>query len=284
MENNKRGTLYLVGTPIGNLDDMTFRAVKILEEVELIAAEDTRHTRQLMAHFNIHTSLTSYHEHNKFIKGPKLIEKLLGGMDIAVVSDAGLPGIADPGSNLVELAIKENIKVSPIPGANAGLSALISSGLDTVQFSFVGFLPKKAMKRREVLAEVKKRRDTLIFYETPHRLTSILPELIDSLGSERRITVCRELTKKFEQFVRGTLEEINEYFSSVEPRGEFVLIVEGCNTDAVDSAVKDMLPEEYVRNLISEGMVKKEAIKKAAKDLHLSRRDVYNAVLKADQE
>ncbi|WP_196605648.1 16S rRNA (cytidine(1402)-2'-O)-methyltransferase [Pectinatus haikarae] len=282
MEDNKKGTLYLVGTPIGNLDDMTFRAVKILKNVDLIAAEDTRHTRKLLAHFDIHVPLTSYHEHNKAIKGPELIEKLLAGSDMAVVSDAGLPGIADPGSDLVVLALKKEIIVSPIPGANAGLSALISSGISTVQFSFIGFLPKKTSRRRVLLEEVRERKDTLIFYETPHRLMSILREMAEVLGSKRKIAIGRELTKKFEQFIRGTLEEINEYFLSVEPRGEFVLIVEGAG-ESESLLINDIPPAEYVAVLINKGLTKKAAIKKTADDLHLNRRDVYSAVVKAGE-
>ncbi len=284
MAEDSKGTLYLVGTPIGNLDDMTFRAVKTLESVDLIAAEDTRHTRKLLAHFDIHVPLTSYHEHNKLLKGPELVNKLLHGENIAVVSDAGLPGIADPGSHLAYLALQENIEVSPIPGANAALSALISSGLNTIRFSFIGFLPKKAARRREILDEVKYREDTLIFYETPHRLKVILKEIMAVLGEKRKAALGRELTKKFEQFIRGTLEEVNAYFSKTEPRGEFVLIIEGYDRAADENNDEtNVQPVEYVKSLVDKGMTEKEAIKQAAKELNVNRRELYNTVVKMDR-
>lgn len=278
-----KGILYLVGTPIGNLDDITFRAVKTLKEVDLIAAEDTRHTRKLLTHFAIHVPLISYHEYNKKERGPELIKKLLSGTNIAQVSDAGLPGIADPGSDLVRLALTEKIQVIPVSGVNAALTALIASGLDTVRFSFIGFLPKKAIKRKAVLEEVKLREDTLIFYETPHRLKSILQELIFSLGEMRKITVCRELTKKFEQFIRGTLAEVSKYFDQNEPRGEFVLIVEGNKNDENTTTVTETL-EEYLRKLLTGGVTTKEASKEAANHFHLSRRQTYQLALKIQRQ
>ena len=284
MTTNLTGILYLVGTPIGNLDDMSFRAVKVLQQVDLIAAEDTRHTRKLLSHFNIHVPLTSYHEHNKLIKGPILIEKLLTGNNIAVVSDAGLPGIADPGSHLAALAIQEDIQVSPVPGANAALTALIASGLSTVQFSFIGFLPKKLSNRKKILTEISSRSETLIFYETPHRLVKILGEMLDVFGEARQVSVCRELTKKFEQFIRGTLREINEYFDSIEPRGEYVLILEGCSRTKINNlSDRAITPVEYVHKLMATGLTKKEAIKKTADECHLSRRDIYAAVLQSEK-
>ncbi|WP_182187810.1 16S rRNA (cytidine(1402)-2'-O)-methyltransferase [Pectinatus frisingensis] len=284
MTTNLTGILYLVGTPIGNLDDMSFRAVKVLQQVDLIAAEDTRHTRKLLSHFNIHVPLTSYHEHNKLIKGPILIEKLLTGNNIAVVSDAGLPGIADPGSHLAALAIQEDIQVSPVPGANAALTALIASGLSTVQFSFIGFLPKKLSNRKKILTEISSRSETLIFYETPHRLVKILGEMLDVFGEARQVSVCRELTKKFEQFIRGSLREINEYFDSIEPRGEYVLILEGCSRTKINNLSDQAItPVEYVHKLMATGLSKKEAIKKTADECHLSRRDIYAAVLQSEK-
>lgn len=283
MLKKEKGTLYLVATPIGNLDDMTFRAVKILQEVDLIAAEDTRHTRKLLAHFDIHVSLTSYHEHNKLLKGPELLEKLLDGISIAVVSDAGLPGIADPGSHIVELAIENSVKVVPVPGANAALTALIASGLDTVRFSFIGFLPKKKNNRQELLQRLKNNTETLIFYETPHRLKKILKELEQGLGENRQIAVCRELTKKFEQFIRGSIKEMNEYFAQNEPRGEFVLIIEGNNEAGFIEETVETAPVAYVKQLMQDNISKKDAIKKAAKDLSMSRREIYNAVLKDEE-
>lgn len=206
------GILYLSATPIGNLGDMTYRAVQILAQVQLIAAEDTRHTRKLLAHYDIHTSLTSYHEHNKFTKGPELIEYLLGGEDLVVVSDAGLPGIADPGSHLAQLAIENNITVTPLPGANAALSALICSGIDTTMFTFVGFLPRTTKKRGEVLDRLRYREETLLFYEAPHHLKGTLQQLVDAFGPQRRAAAARELTKKFEEFVRGSLAELLQLY------------------------------------------------------------------------
>ncbi|MBB5334909.1 16S rRNA (cytidine(1402)-2'-O)-methyltransferase [Pectinatus brassicae] len=283
MLKKEKGTLYLVATPIGNLDDMTFRAVKILQEVDLIAAEDTRHTRKLLTHFDIHVSLTSYHEHNKLLKGPELLAKLLDGINIAVVSDAGLPGIADPGSHIAELAIENSIQVVPVPGANAALTALIASGLDTVRFSFIGFLPKKKNNRQELLQRLKNNTETLIFYETPHRLKKILKELEQGLGEKRQIAVCRELTKKFEQFIRGSIKEMNEYFAQNEPRGEFVLVIEGNNEAGLVEETVEIAPVAYVKQLMQDNISKKDAIKKAAKDLSMSRREIYNAVLKDEE-
>ena len=280
----EKGCLYLVATPIGNLEDMTYRGVRILNEVDLIAAEDTRNTRKLLSHYDIHTLLTSYHEHNKFTKGPQLIEKLNEGMNIAVVSDAGLPGVADPGTHIAQLAIAEGIRVVPIPGANAALSALICSGLDTVKFTFIGFLSKTSKKRRELLLEIKNRMETLIFYETPYHLKDMLKELIDVLGEDRQAATCRELTKKFEEFKRGTLGQLRDYFAENEPRGEFVVVVSGCKEDFVEKEQEVVLtPVEYVKKLVDEGNTKKEAMKIVAKKLNMSRRDVYQAVL-ADEK
>lgn len=276
------GTLYLSATPIGNLEDMTYRAVRILAEVELIAAEDTRHTRKLLAHYDIHTRLTSYHEHNKFTKGPELITYLLAGHDLVCVSDAGLPGIADPGSHLAELAIAEGIRVTPLPGANAALSALICSGLDTTRFSFVGFLPKTSKKRREMLEEVCQHRETLIFYEAPHHLKGTLREIAAVLGENRTAAAARELTKKFEEFRRGTLRELLDYFTAHEPRGEFVLIVSGADESAAAGsqlAEQVLSPAAFVAKRMAEGMDKKTAMREAAKALGMSRRDVYQALL-----
>lgn len=286
MERLEKGCLYLVATPIGNLEDMTYRGVRILNEVDLIAAEDTRNTRKLLAHYDIHTPLTSYHEHNKLVKGPQLVEKLKEGLNIAVVSDAGLPGIADPGTHLAQLAIAEDIRVVPIPGANAALSALICSGIDTVKFSFIGFLPKTAKKRRELLIGIKNRTETLIFYETPYHLKDMLKELIQVFGENRQAATCRELTKKFEEFKRGTLMYLQDYFAQNEPRGEFVVIVAGADEhEAIQEQENFSLsPVEYVQKLIDEGISKKEAIKTAAKKLNIAKRDVYQAVLENEQK
>jgi len=276
------GTLYLCATPIGNLEDMTYRAVRVLGEAGLIAAEDTRHTRKLLSHYDIHTPLTSYHEHNKFTKGPELIAYLQGGEDLVCVSDAGLPGIADPGSHLALLAIEAGIVVVPLPGANAALSALICSGLDTTRFSFVGFLPKTEKKRREVLAEVSTRTETLLFYEAPHRLRTLLKELAAAFGTERRVVLARELTKKFEEFRRDTLGGHLAYFAAAEPRGEFVVVVEGAAEESPAEQIPQSTPSELVQQLMAQGTDKKEAMRQAARQLGLSRRDVYQALLQQE--
>lgn len=284
MQEDKQGNLYLVATPIGNLEDMTYRAVRILKEVDLIGAEDTRNTRKLLSHYDIHTMLTSYHEHNKLTKGPELIAKLQEGLDIAIVSDAGLPGIADPGTHLVQLAIEQGIKVIPIPGANAALSALICSGIDTVKFTFVGFLPKTSKKRRELLETIKTREETLIFYETPYHLRDMLKELTVVFGDNRQVATCRELTKKFEEFTRGTLVQVRDYFQENEPRGEFVVIVSGADETEINDKKEpnNLSPVEYVQNLLNQGINKKEAMRQAAKALNMSRRDIYQELLKQE--
>jgi len=288
-ETIKKGTLYLSATPIGNLADMTYRAVQILGQVNLIAAEDTRHTRKLLSCYDIHTKLTSYHEHNKFTKGPELIAYLLTGEDLVVVSDAGLPGIADPGSHLAELAIAEGIVVTPLPGANAALSALICSGLDTTMFTFVGFLPKTTKKRRDVLEKIKQREETLLFYEAPHHLKATLKELNHTFGSQRPAAVARELTKKFEEFLRGSLGDLAEHFDQIQPRGEFVIVVAGCDAETIlaeelEQRGNMLSPAELVGSLVADGMDKKLAMKQAAITLGISRRDVYQAVLAAEKE
>lgn len=279
------GTLYLSATPIGNLEDMTYRSVRILGEAGLIAAEDTRHTRKLLAHYDIHTPLTSYHEHNKLTKGPELIEYLLGGGNLVCVSDAGLPGIADPGSHLAGLAIQAGIRVTPLPGANAALSALICSGLDTTVFTFVGFLPRTTKKRRETLENVKEHRETLIFYEAPHHLKGTLEELAAALGGDRPAVAAREITKKFEEFRRGTLLELQTYFAQQEPRGEFVLLVAGNDgsRQAAPDALAGLGPVELVERLQAAGQDRKAAMREAAQRLGISRRDVYQACLAAEK-
>ncbi|MBQ1249717.1 MAG: 16S rRNA (cytidine(1402)-2'-O)-methyltransferase [Selenomonadales bacterium] len=274
------GTLYLCATPIGNLEDMTFRAVRILQEVDVVAAEDTRHTRKLLTHFDIHTPLVSYHEHNKLGRGPELIERLLAGESIACVSDAGMPGISDPGSHLAMLAIEAGITVTPVPGANAGLSALIASGLDTTEFHFIGFLSKQKKNRLETLARIKPIQGTLIFYESPHRLKDTLGELLDVLG-DRNIVAARELTKKFEEFRRGTITELIAYYKEEAPRGEFTLIVNGAGEEEarVEEETIDMTVEEELILLIENGTEKKEAIRQVARRRNMPKREVYQIAL-----
>ena len=275
------GRLYLCATPIGNLGDITYRAVETLRTADLIAAEDTRHTRGLLSHYDIHTPMTSYHEHNKEGKGAELIARMQAGETIVCVSDAGLPGIADPGGDLARRAIAEGIPVTPLPGANAALSALICAGLPLDGFTFVGFLPRKEKKRRELLARLAAYTETLIFYEAPHRLKETLAALVAGLGEERQACAARELTKKFEEYRRTTLGELLAYYEEHEPRGEFVLIVAGADETRVasaDSAEEMSLAERYAAH-IAEGLDKKEAMRRTAQELGISRREVYQAVL-----
>lgn len=280
-ELTKQGMLYLSATPIGNLEDMTLRGIRMLGEADLIAAEDTRHSRKLLAHFDIHTPLTSYHEHNKLDKGPELVEKMLAGDTIVCISDAGLPGISDPGAHLAQLAIDAGIKVSPLPGANAALSALICSGLDTTAFTFYGFLPKTGKKRRELLEQIARKTETLIFYEAPHHLKSTLGDLVKALGPHRPAATARELTKKFEEFRRCTLGDLADYYSEHEPKGEFVIIVGGYDNDEayLVGPAEQLSPKELVEQMEAAGMGRKEAMRETAKKLGISRRDVYQALL-----
>lgn len=282
--NALQGVLYLCATPIGNLEDITFRAIRVLKEANLIAAEDTRHTRKLLNHYEIHTATVSYHEHNKLERGPELINRLLQGQTIALVSDAGMPGISDPGTHLTQLAIEAGITVIPVPGANAALSALVASGLDTTNFTFVGFLPKTKKKRRELLEQLVKQPYTLLFYESPHRIKETLKELETAFG-DRPAAACRELTKKFEEFNRSTLLGLQQHFAAVEPRGEFTLVVQGAGAGLEpDLGSKDevSLPEA-VALLMAKGAAKKDALRQVAVDRGISRRDVYQAVLEAEK-
>ena len=285
MTEEKKGRLYLSATPIGNLEDMTFRAVRMLGEADVIAAEDTRHTRKLLSHYDIHTPAVSYHEHNKLARGPELVEKMLAGATVVCVSDAGLPGISDPGAHLAQLAIEAGIEVSPLPGANAALSALICSGLDTTAFTFYGFLPKSAKTRRELLERSRCSPETLIFYEAPHHLRETLGQLREALGDMRPAVAARELTKHYEEFNRRTLGELCDYYQEHEPRGEFVLIVSGfdSSTAASDEEAAPANPVELVAKLEADGMPRKEAMRQAAKTLNMSRRDIYNLLLQAEK-
>ena len=278
------GTLYLCATPIGNLEDMTFRAVRTLKSVALIAAEDTRHTRKLLSHYDIHVPLTSYHEHNKMAKGPELIEKLAAGSDVALVSDAGIPGISDPGEELVALAVAAGIPVVPVPGANAALSALVSSGLPTARFMFAGFLPKTGTRRKDILRELASVPETLVFYESPHHLEKTLKDLAGVFGN-RQSVVGRELTKIHEEFVRGSLAELQEHFRMRPPRGECTLVVAGCQAKEPDEAAP---PDEArirseVEDLIRAGANKKDAIKQIASKSGLSRNKVYGVMIDSEK-
>lgn len=265
--------LYLCATPIGNLDDMTFRAVKILNEVDFIAAEDTRHTRKLLTHFDIHTPLVRCDANNQSTVGTKLIDRMLNGENAALVTDAGTPAISDPGADLVRRAIDRGIVVVPIPGACAAVNALIASGLDTDRFTFIGFLPSK--NHRKLLDELKDRRETMIFHEAPHRLNKTLEKLFEAFGA-RRITIARELTKIHEEFIRGRLGAI----SVDEPRGEFVLVVEGADEPEPVKEILDTAVLKVYNELIGGGVERKEAMRLTAKRFALSRRDVYQLIVK----
>lgn len=271
--------LYLVATPIGNLEDMTVRALRILKEVDIIAAEDTRNTKKLCNYFEIQTPLVSYHEHNIEVGGEKLLAYLREGKSIALVSDAGLPCISDPGADIVAKAIEEDFAVVPVPGANAALTALIASGLIPQPFYFFGFLNRHKKERRLQLEKLEKREETLLFYEAPHRLKDTLKDLELVLGN-RRIVLARELTKKFEEFIRGTIEEAIIWASEHEIRGEFCVVVEGnpageCEEEVTYWATMTVL--QHVNYLLEETQVSsKEAIKEVAKLRGLSKRDVYN--------
>lgn len=275
-------TLYLVATPIGNMEDMTFRAVRILKEVDLIACEDTRTSRKLLDHFDIHTPTTSYHEFNKIEKAAVLLHKLEEGKDIAVITDAGAPGISDPGEELVQMCYEEGYNVSAIPGATASIVAVTSSGQKCRRFSFEAFLPKDKKERRRVLEEMEKETRTLIVYEAPHRLKETLKELYGVLGN-RDITLCRELTKKFEEHQKTTIEGAMEYYRENDPRGEYVLVIAGKTKEEVEAESiqrwENLSIEEHMNLYLEEGMDKKSAMKAVAKDRGVSKRDIYNALL-----
>lgn len=271
--------LYLVATPIGNLEDMTVRALRILKEVDVIAAEDTRNTKKLCNYFEINTPLVSYHEHNLEYGGEKLLTYLRDGKSVALVSDAGLPCISDPGADIVEKALAEDFAVVPVPGANAALTALIASGLIPQPFYFFGFLNRNKKERRLQLEKLAKREETILFYEAPHRLKEALKDLNLILGN-RRIVLARELTKKFEEFLRGTIEEAIEWVESNEIRGEFVVVVEGNTSGEIEEEENtwgSMTIVEHINYIIEETNVSsKEAIKEVAKLRGLPKRDVYN--------
>lgn len=279
---NCSGTLYLVATPIGNLEDMTLRAVRILREVDLIAAEDTRQTLKLLNHFDIKKPLVSYYEHNKQEKGFVLINQLLEGRNIALVSDAGSPGISDPGEDLVRLAIQHGVNVTMAPGSAAVVMGLVLSGFPTGRFVFEGFLPMNKKFRAERLNSLKEETRTMVFYEAPHKLINTLKDMHIVLGN-RRIALARELTKKFEEIIRCTLEEALEKYEKESPRGEFVLILEGVDESSAAETVRKRWDESTLREHLDFhmqcGMDKKQAMKKVAKDRGLSKRDVYNALL-----
>ncbi|GAA0409433.1 16S rRNA (cytidine(1402)-2'-O)-methyltransferase [Paenibacillus motobuensis] len=283
-ENSSPGKLFLVATPIGNLEDMTYRAVRTLQEADIIAAEDTRQTRKLLSHFEISPGkLLSYHEHNKAASGPELIRFIIEGKNLALVSDAGLPAISDPGSDLVKLALEAGISVIPVPGANAALSALIVSGLPTERFTFLGFLPRDNKDRDKLLSSLLDEQGTLLLYESPHRLVKSLEALLEAWGN-RHVVLARELTKRYEEMVRGTLSECLEWLQEHPPIGEYCIVVSGAHPEEVkerrDAWWQALSVEDHVAHYEEqEKLPRKEAMKKAAADRGVSKRDIYNMLL-----
>ncbi|MDD9138089.1 16S rRNA (cytidine(1402)-2'-O)-methyltransferase [Fructobacillus sp. CRL 2054] len=286
------GTLYLVGTPIGNLQDMSNRALETLQEVDLIAAEDTRHTQLLLNYFDIKNNKTSLHEHNWQEKAPELVAELLSGKSIAQVSDAGLPSISDPGKELVAQAIEAGIPVVPIPGASAGITALIASGLVPQPFYFHGFLPRKKQEQAAEIQKLSWRPETIIFYEAPHRLKKTLANIVEVLGGDRRIVLARELTKRYEEFLRGTTEEALDWANNNEIRGEFVVLLEGQKDgDGLPEDDRSLLdqevetnPEAAVRTLVDSGMKPNAAIKQVAKETGRNRQEIYKLYHHIEEE
>ena len=276
------GKLYLCATPIGNLEDMTYRVVRTLGEVDLIAAEDTRNSIKLLNHFEIKTPMTSYHEYNKIEKGKKLVEKLQEGKSIALITDAGTPGISDPGEELVKMCYEAGIEVTSLPGAAACITALTLSGLSTRRFAFEAFLPTDKKEKQAVLKELEDETRTIILYEAPHRLVRTLQELLDSLGN-RRITICRELTKKHETAFQTTLKEAVSYYEINEPKGECVLVLEGKSREEIKAEEiagwEEMSIEEHMDYYLNQGIAKKEAMKMVAKDRGIGKREVYQQLL-----
>lgn len=271
MEEIKKGHLYIVATPIGNLEDITLRAINILKNVDIIAAEDTRHTLKLLNHFEISKPLISYHRHNEDIKTEVLIKELINGKDIALVSDAGTPGICDPGEEIIKECIEQNIEVIPIPGACAMINALICSGISTKEFIFIGFLPLNKKLRKEKLEEIQKANKTLILYEAPHKLESTLKDL-STILEDRKIVLAREITKIHEEFIRGDIEFLIE--KSKEIKGEIVLIIEANNKKEANKLL-DLSLEEHYKYYENQGLEKKEIIKKIAKDRNVNKNEIY---------
>lgn len=280
---SEKGTLYLVATPIGNLQDITFRAVNTLKEVDLIAAEDTRQSVKLLNHFEIKKPLVSYYEHNKIAKGNYLIQQLTEGKNIALVSDAGSPGISDPGEDLVKLAIENDINVTMIPGPVAAVTGLVISGLPAGRFVFEGFLPMNKRTRQERLKELEDETRTIVFYEAPHKLTYTLKDIFTAWG-DRKIALARELTKRYEEVIRCSLSEAIEKYREEAPKGEFVLIVNGQDEAALIEKERDRFSdisiEDHVQMYVDSGLAKKDAIKKVAEERGIVKRDVYNSVMK----
>ena len=272
------GVLYLVGTPIGNMSDLSERAKKVLSEVDFIAAEDTRNSYKLLSLIGVQKELVSYHEHNKKSAGERLVARLLSGESCALITDAGMPAISDPGEDLVRLCAESGVTVSCVPGPSAVVSALAMSALSTRKFAFEGFLSAKASERRRELEAVKNERRTIVFYEAPHKLKNTLSDMRDIFGGERKISVCREITKLNEEILRFSLADAVNYYEQNEPRGEFVLVVEGAPESTIADEKSDLLslsPEEHIAHYINEGLSKMDAIKAAAKDRGVPKSEMY---------
>jgi 16S rRNA (cytidine1402-2'-O)-methyltransferase len=276
----KPGTLYVVGTPIGNLEDMTFRAVRILQGVDIIAAEDTRHTGKLLQHFQVKTPQLSYHDHNRSSRIPELLEHLSNSKSIALVSDAGMPGISDPGYELVKACVEAGILVVPIPGASAAITALSAAGLATDKFIFEGFLPAKSQQRRERLEFLATERRTLIFYESPHRLRETLQDFAQIVGSDRQIVLAREITKLYEEFWRGTVAEACSYYSQKEPQGEYTVMMAGIPATQPQLTLLQIKAE--LKQMIAQGISRSQASRELAKFTSLPRREIYQIALSLD--
>ncbi len=273
----KTGTLYVVGTPIGNLEDITFRAVRVLREVDVIAAEDTRHTGKLLQHFQIKTPQLSYHEHNQNQRSPQLLEQLSQGKAIALVTDAGMPGISDPGYHLIKACVNAGVTVVPIPGCSAVITALCAAGLPTERFVFEGFLPAKGKERQQQLEGLKSETRTLVFYEAPHRLRQTLQSLATTLGEDRRLVLARELTKLHEEFWRGTIADALAHYALREPQGEFTLVIAGA--ELVTPVLSTEALKAELQQLINQGLSRSQASRQLAEQTSLPRRQVYQLAL-----
>lgn len=273
----EKGRLFLCATPIGNLKDITLRVLETLNNVDLIACEDTRQTLKLLNHFEIKKPVTSYFEHNKQFKGEEIIEELLAGKDVALVSDAGMPGVSDPGYELVVECIKKGIEVTALPGPVAAITGLVLSGLDTRRFCFEGFIPRTKKDKRQFFQNLINEERTIVFYESPHRLLETLEVIREVWGSKRRIAVCRELTKMFEEVKRGTVDEVLNYFREQKIKGEFTLIIEGAQPVKVERGLD--WARNRVKELVEEGLTNKEAVKLAAKEADISKRVLYEEIM-----
>ena len=282
----EQGKLYLCATPIGNLEDITFRVLETLKKVDLIAAEDTRHSIKLLNHFEIKTPMTSYHEYNRFDKAKYLVEQMQKGVNVAIITDAGTPGISDPGEELVRQCVEAGITVTSLPGPAACITALTMSGLPTRRFCFEAFLPTDKKERQQVLDELREETRTIIMYEAPHRLVKTLAELENVFGGDRRIAVCRELTKTHETAFRASLAETKAYYEENEPKGECVLVIEGRNAEEIKEekakSWESMSFTEHLALYVAQGMDKKAAMKAVAADRNISKRDVYQALLEEE--